>query len=101
MIALLWAKLWKYVVAFGALLLAIGAIFLKGRAAGVKTMQAKVEAAKDESAVAVATTQQLESRNETDAAIDAIPDAPAAPAGTSAPSDSLVQRMHDDGFTRD
>ncbi len=101
MIALFWARCWKYIIAFGAVLAAIVAIFLKGRAAGVKTMQPKVDAAKDEAAVATAVTQQLESRNATDAAIDAIPDAPAAPAGTPAPADSLVQRMHDDGFTRD
>lgn len=100
-LTLLWAKVWKWIVAAGVLLAAVAAIFLKGRAAGVKTMQAKVEAAKDEAVVAVATNQQLESRNETDAAIDAIPDAPAGPAGTPAPADSLVQRMHDDGFTRD
>ncbi len=100
-LTLLWAKAWKWIVAAGVLLAAVSAIFLKGRAAGVKTMQTKVDAAKDESAVATAVTQQLESRNATDAAIDAIPDAPAVPAGTPAPADSLVQRMHDDGFTRD
>ena len=95
MIALLWAKCWKYIVAFGALLAAIAAIFLKGRAAGIKTMQPKVDAAKDEAAVATATNQQLESRHETDVAVERLPDAPTGVSLGDAPADSAAGKLSD------
>ncbi|TPG08333.1 hypothetical protein EAH88_11930 [Rhodanobacter glycinis] len=95
MIALLWARVWKYVAALGVLLAAIAAIFLKGRAAGVKTMQPKVDAAKNEAAVAAATNQQLESRHETDVAVERLPDAPTGVSLGDAPPDSSAGKLSD------
>lgn len=93
MIALFWARCWKYIIAFGAVLAAIVAIFLKGRAAGVKTMQPKVDAAKDEAAVATATNNQLESRHETDIAVQRLPDAPKGVSLGDAPADSAAGKL--------
>lgn len=92
-LTLLWAKVWKWVVALGALLAVIGAIFLKGRAAGVKTMQPKVDAAKYEAAVATATNNQLESRHETDVAVQRLPDAPQGVSLGDAPADSAAGKL--------
>lgn len=94
-LTLLWGKVWKWIIALGALLAVVGAIFLKGRAAGVKTMQTKVDAAKDEAAVATATNQQLESRHETDVAVERLPDAPAGVSLGDAPADSAAGKLSD------
>lgn len=100
MIALLWAKVWKYVVALGALLLAIGAIFLKGRSAGVKSMQTKVDNADAHAEAATVNTQALESRHETDVQVQRLPDAPPQVVATAAPG-TAAGKLRDDGFTRD
>lgn len=100
MITLLWAKLWKWIVAIGALLLAVGGIFLKGRAAGKKADEAKVENAVVQTEVAQANTTQVESRHETDVAVQNLPEAPAQTVGTADPKTAAGQ-LRDDGFTRD
>lgn len=100
MIALLWAKVWKYVAALGVLLAAGAAIFLKGRSAGVKSMQTKVDNANESAAAATVNTQALESRHETDVAVQNLPDAPAQPVATAA-AGTAVGKLRDDGFTRD
>ena len=94
-LTLLWAKAWKWNIALGAMLAVVGAIFLKGRSAGVKTMQPKVDAAKDEAAVATATTNQLESRYETDIAVQRLPDAPQGVSLGDAPADSAAGKLSD------
>lgn len=88
-----WLWAWKWIVAAGVLLAAVVAIFLKGRAAGVKTMQTKVDAAKDESAVATAVTQQLESRHETDVAVEKLPDAAPGVSLGDAPADTAAGKL--------
>lgn len=94
-LTLLWGKVWKWIVALGALLAVVGAIFLKGRAAGVKTMQPKVDAAKDEAAVATATKNQLESRHETDVAVQRLPDAPHGVSLGDAAPDTAAGKLSD------
>lgn len=100
LLTLLWARIWKYVVALGVLMAAVAAIFLKGRSSGVKTMQAKVDTANDAAATATVTTKVLESRHETDVAVQKLPDAPAQPVATAAPATAAGQ-LRDSGFTRD
>lgn len=99
-LTLLWAKVWKWIVALGALLAVVGAIFLKGRADGVKTMQPKVDAANNAAVAATVNTKALESRHETDVAVQKLPDAPAQPVATADPSTAAGQ-LRDSGFTRD
>jgi hypothetical protein len=77
MIALLWAKVWKYIAAFGALLAAVAGIYLAGRSKGKAAEQVNTRAAEDAAATAKATNQQLESRHETDVEVQRLPDAPA------------------------
>lgn len=99
-LTLLWAKAWKYIVALGVLFAAVAAIFLKGRAAGVKTMQAKVSNADASAAAATINTKALESRHETDVAVQKLPDAPAQSVATAA-SGTAAAELRDSGFTRD
>lgn len=99
-LTLLWAKAWKYIVALGVLFAAVAAIFLKGRAAGVKTMQAKVDTANDAAATATVTTKVLESRHETDVAVQELPDAPAQSVAAAA-SGTAAAELRESGFTRD
>lgn len=99
-LTLLWAKVWKWIVALGVLLTAVAAIFLKGRAAGVKTMQEKVDNANESAASATVNTQALESRHETDVAVQKLPDAPSQPVATAAPS-TAAGELQSEGWTRD
>lgn len=99
-LTLLWAKVWKWIVAAGVLLAAVAAIFLKGRSAGVKTMQSKVDNADAHAAAATVNTQALESRHETDVAVQKLTDAPAQMVVTAAPG-TAAGELRDDGFTRD
>ena len=100
MLILLWAKIWKYVIALGALLAAVAAIFLKGRSSGKKADEVKVVNAQVQTEVAQANTAQVESRHETDVAIDNLPEAPAQPVATADPKTSAGQ-LDSGGWTRD
>jgi hypothetical protein len=83
MISLLLAKFWKWIAALGAVLAAIGSIYLAGRTKGKAVEAIKTQAAKQAAATAQATTEQLESRHETDAVIAKLPDAPVQTVGTA------------------
>lgn len=85
MIAELWAKLWGYIVAAGAVVVAIGAAILYGREKGKEAMQPKVDAANANAEAATINEQHLETRHDTDAAVQALPEAPAQPLGTAVP----------------
>ena len=74
---MIWLKLKGYLIAAGALLAALGAAWLYGRAKGKAAEQVKTRAAQDAVATAAATNEQLESRHETDAEVQRLPDAPA------------------------
>ena len=98
MIALLWAKVWKYIAALGAILAAIGGVYLAGRSKGKAAEEVNTRAAQDAAATAQATNQQLESRHETDVEVQRLPDAPAQTVGTADPG-TAAGRLQD--FTRD
>jgi hypothetical protein len=73
----LWLRVrgWIYgIAAFAGLLL--GA-WLLGRSKGKAAEQGNTRAAQDAAATATATNEQLESRHETDAEVQRLPDAPA------------------------
>jgi hypothetical protein len=73
----LWLRMrgWIYgLAAFAGLLLSA---WLLGRSKGKAAEQGKTRAAQDAAATAKATNQQLESRHETDAEVQRLPDAPA------------------------
>lgn len=100
MIAILWAKFWKYILMLGAILAGIAVIFLKGRASGVKHMQAKVANIQVKADITQANAAQVESRHETDIAVNNLPEAPAQTVATAGPATAAGQ-LRDDGFTRD
>ena len=99
MIALLWAKIWKYVVAFGTILAAIGSIWLYGRSGG-KAAQKATDDTRDAKANATAVQQVIhaqESRHETDAVVDALPVAPPQNVGTADPG-TAAGKLRDSGW---
>jgi hypothetical protein len=98
MIALLWAKVWKWVCALGALLAAVAGIYLAGRSKGKAAERVKTRAAQDAAEAAQATNQQLESRHETDVEVQRLPDAPAQTVGTADPG-TAAGKLQD--WTRD
>jgi hypothetical protein len=98
-LTLLWGKVWKWIVALGALLAVVGAIFLKGRSSGKKADEAKIVNAQAKAEVAQANTAQMESRHETDVAVNNLPEAPTQPVGTARP-DTAAGKL-DDSWTRD
>jgi len=100
MIALLWAKVWKLVCALGALLAAIGGIWLWGREKGKASEQVKTRDAQEDAATAQATTRQLESRHETDTEVQRLPDAPAQTVETAA-AGTAAGKLRDNGWMRD
>jgi hypothetical protein len=99
MLTLIWAKIWKYLVALGAILLAIVGIFLKGRAYGKAAQQGKVDAAVQDAEVAHQQATILESRHDTDTTVQNLPEAPAQVVATAQPGTAAGQ-LRDD-WTRD
>jgi hypothetical protein len=100
MLALLWTKVWKWVVGIGALLLAIVSVFLAGREKGKAAEQVKTQAAKQEAEVAKQTTAIVESRHDTDTKVQNLPEAPAQVVAASDPM-TAAGKLRDDGWTRD
>lgn len=101
MIALLWAKVWKYVVAAAALVAAVAGIYFSGRhkgkavaeqATAVRDAQANAQAAQD-------TIKTQESRRETDAQVQQLPDAPAQKVADADPATAAGKLR--DSWTRD
>lgn len=99
MIALLWAKVWKWVCAIGALLAAVTGIYFAGRSKGKAAEQVNTRAAQDAAATAQATAQQMESRHETDIEVQKLPDAAAQTVGDADPA-TAAGRLRDD-WSRD
>lgn len=100
MLMLLWGKVWKWVAAMGAILAAIGAIFLAGREKGKAAEQVKTQAAQQEAEVAQQTTKILESRHDIDTKVQNLPEAPAQTVATAVVS-SAAGELRDSGWTRD
>ncbi len=96
----LWLKLKGWLYAAGALLAALGAAVLYGRAKGKAAEQVKTRAAQEAAATAQATAQQLEARHETDAEVQRLPDAPAQTVETAA-AGAAAGKLRDDGWMRD
>lgn len=100
MIAILWAKVWKYVAGLGVLLAAIAAIFLRGKSAGEAKQQAKVDQAQQKADIATQQKDITESRHDTDTTVQNLPEAPAQVVATSQ-SSTAAGELRDDGWTRD
>lgn len=94
------AKLKEWAAIIGSLLLAILTFGLYARSRGVASQEAKTANAQVQTEVAQANTAQVESRHETDAAIDNLPEAPAQPVATADPKTSAGQ-LDSGGWTRD
>lgn len=98
----LWAKVWKYIVAFGALMLAVAGIYLKGRKEG-KATQVAINATvmtKANAQAAQQVTKVQESRNETDAKINALPASPIQAVDIADPA-TAAGHLRDDGWLSD
>lgn len=100
MIAILWAKVWKYVAGLGVLLAAIAAIFLKGKSVGEAKQKAKVDQAQQKADIATQQKDITESRHDTDTTVQNLPEAPAQVVATAKPS-TAAGELRDDGWTRD
>jgi len=95
MLAILWAKIWKYVVAIGALAAAVLAIFLEGRSKGKESNQAKVDEATQKIQEAEQVQQVVEVRHEVDTTVQNLPQAPTQAVATADPHTAAGQ-LHDD-----
>jgi cell division septation protein DedD len=91
----LWAKVGKYVVALGAILAAVAAIFLKGRSSGEEKQQAKVDEAMQKAQEAEQVQQVIEVRHDVDTTVQNLPQAPTQAVATANPS-SAAGKLHDD-----
>lgn len=96
---ILWLKLKGYLIAAGALLAALAGAVLYGRAKGKAAEQGKTREAQEAATAAQAKAEQLESRHETDAQVQRLPDAPAQTVGAADPG-TAAGRLRDD-WTRD
>ena len=94
------AKLKEWAAIIGSLLLAVLTFGLYARSRGVASQEDKTANAQAKADVAQANTAQMESRHETDAAVQNLPEAPAQPVATADPKTAAGQ-LRDDGFTRD
>lgn len=99
MIAILWAKVWKYVAGLGVLLAAIAAIFLKGKSSGEAKQQAKVDQAQQKADIATQQKDITESRHDTDTKVQNLPEAPAQTVANADPATS-AGHLRDDGWVR-
>lgn len=99
MIAIVWAKIWKWVTAIAVLATAIAAIFLKGRESGKASNQAKVDEATQDAQIATQTAQAVETRHDIDTQIEALPEAPPSPVAKPIPG-SAVDELKSDGWVR-
>lgn len=95
MLAALWAKVWKYVVALGALLLAVLAIFWKGRQDGKAVQQTKVDEANQRADVAEQSQQAVETRHDVETEVAKLPEAPAQKVA-DARNDSAAGQLRDE-----
>ena len=99
MFAALWAKVWKWVAAIGALAAGILAIFLEGREKGKESQQTKVDQATQEAQVATQVTQAVETRHDIDTKVTNLPQAPTSSVANATAS-SAAAKLRDDGWMR-
>lgn len=99
MFELLWAKVWKWVAAIGALTAVAAGIFLKGRESGKQSQQVKVDQATQDAQVAKQTAQAVETRHDIDTQIEALPEAPPSSVAKPIPG-SAVDELKSDGWVR-
>jgi hypothetical protein len=85
----------RWIAAIGAFLAAIAAAVLYGRSKGKAAEQVKTRAAQEVATAAQAKAEQLESRHETDAAVERLPDAPPGVSLGNAPPDTAAGRLSD------
>jgi hypothetical protein len=85
----------RWLAAAGAFLAAIAAAVLYGRSKGKAAEQVKTRAAQEVATAAQAKAEQLESRHETDAAVERLPDAPPGVSLGNAPPDTAAGRLSD------
>ena len=90
----LWLKLRGWLYGIGALAGLLLGAWLLGRSKGRAAERGKTRAAQDAAQVAQATAKQLESRHETDAQVQRLPDAPAQTVGTADPA-TAAGRLQD------
>lgn len=79
MLAVLWAKLYKWIIGIGVVAAAIAAIFLKGRESGKASNQAKVDEATQDAQIATQAAQAVENRHDIDQMVQNLPEAPTSP----------------------
>lgn len=94
-----WLKLKGYLIAAGVFLAALAGAVLYGRAKGKAAEQVKTREAQEAATAAQAKADQLESRHETDAQVQRLPDAPAQVVANADPA-TAAGRLRDD-WTRD
>jgi hypothetical protein len=87
------ARLKTYALALFAVLAAIAGALLYGRRKGKQAEQANTRAAQDAAAVAVDKNEKMESRHETDVAVERLPDAPAGVSIGDAPRDTSAGKL--------
>jgi Flp pilus assembly protein TadB len=96
------SRVYGWLAALGAVLLAIASAVLYGRRSGKQAAE-QAEAARDAQANAQAAQniiQTQEKRNATDAEVQRLPDAPAQQVGAADPA-TAAGRLDADGWTRD
>ena len=99
MLAILWAKVWKWVVGIGVVIVAFGSAYLAGMRKGDAKQQTKVDEANQRAEVAQQQQQITESRHDTDTKVQNLPEAPAQTVANADPSTS-AGHLRDDGWVR-
>lgn len=96
----LWLKLKGYLIAAGALLVALAGAVLYGRAKGKAAEQVKTRAAQEAAQAAQATVHVHEVRHDVEVETAKLPDAPPQSVAAADPA-TAAGRLRDDGWTRD
>lgn len=93
-------KLKEYAAIAFSVFLTVITFGLYMRSKGTQAQKVKTDAAVARADVAQANTAQVESRHETDIAVNNLPEAPAQSVATADPK-TAAGELRDDGFTRD
>lgn len=100
MIALLWAKVWKWVCALGALLAAVAGIYFAGRSKGKAVEHGKTRAAQEAATAATEQVKANEVRHEVEVETARLPDAQPQKVADADPA-SAAGKLRQDGWIRD
>jgi len=95
----LWANLKGYLIAAGALLAALAAAVLYGRAKGKAAEQVKTRAAQEAATAATEQVKANEVRHEVEVETARLPDAPPQKVAGADPA-SAAGKLRDDGWVR-